>query len=272
MASKVGRLFQVSRAFIRMGYLLEISYPVAFLVGQLQALVPIFTYYFVDDLVGSKPNVGGDYFTFVVVGVLSVRVLQAGLGDLSTQVDEAIQQGRFETLLVEPIRWGLLPFGLVQWPLFIRLVTVVIIALIAILMGAHFVASAIPLAVLITLIGTAASLSIGMLAMSVKVLSKRSDPILNLYSLAAQILAGTYFPLHLLPLPLRVISWVIPQTYVVQANRKLLMTHGADIAGPSLFTSLTILTIFSVVGLTLAMWVLGRTMDYARRVGVLGGY
>jgi ABC-2 type transport system permease protein len=271
---RLRRPWQVARSFIRMGFLLEISYPLAFVITQFQAMVPVFTYYFVAEIVGRRgaERFGGDYFTFIVVAAISVRMLTACLGDLSSQVDEAIQQGRLETLLIEPIRWRLLPICLIQWPLFIRFVTVLAVVAITIPMGAHFVWSGLPMALLITTIGIAATLSIGTLAMSVKVLSKRSDPVMNIYSLASQILSGTFFPIEQLPRPLRIISYTLPQTYVIAGNRAVLMSAGDKISGPSPQTAVIALSIFSVIGLTISMWLFGRTLDYARKLGVLGGY
>src|SRR4051812_18966815 len=110
MLDRAKRGWEVGAAFTRMGYLQDISYPLAFVLTQLQALVPVFTYYFVARLVPDEAaRVGGDYFTFVVIGVLPIRILVTGLADLSSELDPAIQQGRFEMLLVEPVQWRFLP-------------------------------------------------------------------------------------------------------------------------------------------------------------------
>jgi len=269
----VRRTRQVAAAFIRMGYLLEFSYPLAFVMTQAQALLPVFIYFFVARLVPHHgPSVGGDYFTFVVIGALSVRILGAGLNDLGTQVNDAIQQGQFEMLLVEPVRWRALPLGMAQWPLVVRAVTSVITLAITVFMGAHYRATGVPLALVITLLGAFASLAIGSLALSVKVLAKRSDPVLAVYGVIVQVLAGAYFPVKFLPLPLRVISYALPHTYVIAANRAVLMPHGSSLPGPSPATAVIGLVCFSVVGYAFALWLLGRTFDYARRIGVLGGY
>jgi ABC-2 type transport system permease protein len=273
MIRRLERVWQVAAAFVRMGFLLEISYPLVFVLTQLQALVPIFTYYFVAGLVRDQgPSVGYDYFTFVVIGTLTLRIVAACLGELSSIVDEAIQQGRLEMLLVEPIRWRLLPFGLVQWPLFVRFVGVTALMAMTVPMGAHYKWSGLPLGLLITLLGAAASLAIGTLAMSVKVLSKRSDPILAVYAIVAQVLSGVYFPLEQLPRVLRGVAWLIPQTYVIAGDRQVLMPRGSGVSGPSPAGIVVILVVFCVVGFSLALWVLGRTLNYARRIGVLGGY
>ena len=244
------------------------------MLTQIQSFVPMLTYYFVAALVPAEgPRLGGDYFTFVVIGVVSIRVLVTGLADLSSELDTAIQQGRFEMLLVEPVRWRFLPFAMVQWSFLVRLITVAVMILGSLLLGAHYRLAGVPMAILLTVVGTAATLAIGLVAMSVKVLSKRSDPVMAVYLMLGQVLSGAYFPLQVLPRPLRLISYLLPQTYVIAGNRRLLMPGGSEqIGGPSSIEALIALVAFCVVAYTIALWILGRTMEYARRIGVLGGY
>ena len=52
----------------------------------------------------------------------------------------------------------------------------------------------------------------------------RSDPI------AAQIFSGVYFPIEVLPGWLRPVSYLIPHTYVIAALRRVLMPAGGDAA------------------------------------------
>ncbi len=270
--TRVRRGLQVAAAFVRMGWLLETSYPLSFVMTQVQSLLPVLTYFFVDRLVPEGQNVAGDYFTFVVIGLLSLRLLVSGTGDLSSQMDEAIQQGRLEMLFVEPIRWRFLPYAMVQWPFVVRLATVAVIMAVTVPLGADYRWSGLPLFLIINLVGTAATLAIGTLAMGVKVLSKRADPVLAVYLLAGQILSGAMFPLEVLPGPLRAVSAILPQTYVIAGSRAAFMPDGASLSGPSPMEALLLLTIFGVVAHAIALRVLARSLEYARRLGVLGGY
>src|SRR5207237_2972960 len=118
-----------------------------------------------------------------------------GISDLSGEVDDAIQQGRLEMLLAEPMPWKLLPYGIVQWQLVVRVASCVVVGLISVVLGAHYRIVGIPMAIALVVAGTAATMVIGMLAMSVKILSKRSDPVLLVYLMVSQVLSGLYFPL-----------------------------------------------------------------------------
>ena len=273
MMTRARRLWQVGKAFVRMGFLLDISYPLAFVINQVHVVIPVLTSYFVARLITEEgTNVGGDYFTFALIGLASTRVLIASMNDLSGELDQAIQQGRLETLFIEPIPWRALPFGLVLWPIMVRFFGTGVLMAVAVMLGSEYRWQGLPAAILLTLLGALASLAIGTLAMSIKVISKRSDPILMVYGLLVNVVSGVVFPVALLPRPLEMVAALLPQTYVISANRHLLMSDGAQLGGPSPVEALVFLVAFAVVGLAVALWVLRRTLDAARRLGVLGAY
>jgi hypothetical protein len=54
--------------------------------------------------------------------------------------------------------------------------------------------------------------------------------------------------------------------------RKALLPDGADLPGPSAFSTVMTLLIFSVLAYPLAIWIWGRALEYGRKLGVLSGY
>lgn len=267
------RALQVAGAFFRVGYQFALSYPLTLLMSVVGAIVPVFVYFFVASLVDEiDASVGGDYFTFVIIGVIALYVLSSGIEGFSVEIAMAIQQGRLEVLLVEPIRWRLLPFGLTVWDATFKSMAALFILGISLLLGAHFSIRGIPVALVLLALGLLASLAIGILAASVRILSKRSDPVVVLYTLAASVLSGVFFPVRLLPDYLRQLSWVIPHTYAIDGLRKVLMPGGASLPGLSTAETILALVAFNAVVFPLALWIFGRSMDYARRMGILAGY
>ena len=103
-------------------------------------------------------------------------------------------------------------------------------------------------------------------------LSKRTDPIIALYTMASGLLSGATFPIELLPTPIRVLSYMLPQTYVISALRQLLMTDPEGIQGPNGPQAVALLALFLVIVYPLAFWLFGRALEYARRIGTLAGY
>lgn len=264
---------RIGGAFVRVAFAHAISYPMSFMMSELLALVPILVYFFVARLVErSGASVGGDYFTFVVIGVVGAHALNGGLQGFGRELDVAIKQGRFEALLVEPIPWRAIPFGLAEWPILLRTSAAVIAAMAAVALGADVRPGGAIAALGLLVLGVLATLSIGIVAGSVKVLSKESDPVLVLYQLAAAILAGAFFPVSMLPSFVQPLSWAIPHTYALQAMRRVLMPGGGAMPGFSAGEAALALLAFDAVLLPLSLWLFGRSLEVGRRLGLLGGY
>lgn len=217
-------------------------------------------------------NVGGDYYTFVVVGLIGAQMLDVGMRSLSMQLQQALERGWFEMILIEPVRWSLLPFGMVQWPMLQTALRTVLIVGISIGLGAQYAPEGLLLSLMILLLGVAAGLAFGILLGGIKVLAKSGDPLLPLYTLAAQVFSGVYFPIESLPQGLRPLSWLIPHTYVITALRRTVMPGGVDLPGLEAGTAITILAVLTAVLFPIAILVFRRTMELGRRLGVLSGY
>jgi ABC-2 type transport system permease protein len=261
------RSFQVAGAFFRLGLQQELSYPMGFVTSQFSAFLPVFIFFFVAKLV-ERP----DYFTFVVIGLVAAKFVDAGVRGFSTEIDIAINRGWLEMFLVEPLHWRLLPVSMVQWRAVQGIVSSGLMVAISVLLGARFDTDGIPIALAIIALGLVAGLAIGTLSASLKVLAKQGDPILFIYGLLVQVFSGVYFPIDILPAPLRWISWLIPHTYVIVALRGALMSGGPESAAITSTEALLALGLFCLVVFPLALWVYGRALEYGRKLGVLSGY
>lgn len=269
----IRRAAEVSGGFLRIGFQDSISYPLAFIISQLGAVLPAVIYFFVAKLVDrSGSNVGGDYYTFVIIGLVGVEILNAGLRSFSNEIDRALRLGWFEMILVEPVRWSLLPFAMSQWAALQSILRSFLLLTIAWILGASYELSGFAPSILTLLLGLFAGLAVGTLSASLKVLAKSGDPILFIYSLAAQVFSGVYFPLEFLPTWLQPISLLVPHTYVIAALRRALMPQESGLPGMDFGGAMLALVAFNGVIFPAAMWLYNRAMEYGRKLGVLSGY
>lgn len=269
----VGRFRQIAGAFIRMDYIEEISYPLGLVMKGAHAFAGVVIWAFVAEHTGaSGPSVGGDYYTFVVIGLVGMQVLQGGLNGFSAQIGDMMQRGRLEMVLVEPIRWRLLPFGLGQWVVIRQVLVAGLMVVFSLVLGARYSLDGLVLALVVLLLGIAATFTIGVLSASVKVLSKRSDPVLAIYQIAALVLSGVFYPVEVLPTALRAMSWLVPHTYVIAALRKTLMPRGELLPGISGGEAMLLLLAFCAIAYPISLWLFGRSLEYGRKMGVLSGY
>jgi ABC-2 type transport system permease protein len=273
LRGRLRRGWQVAWAFIQVDLIDATNYPLAIVMKGLNAFVPIVTFKFVADLVSDNgPNVAFDYYTFVVIGLVAMSLLAATLNSFGTALLRLVTQGQLEMYLVEPVPWRMLPFLMLPWPGLVAISTAAIMIGLSIPLGADYVISGAPAAIGIVVLGLAATLAVGILGASVRVISKRADPVLALYTVAASVLSGTFFPIEQLPAWLRSFSWLIPHTYVIQALRRVLMPQGSVLEGPSAGQAMIALLGFAIVLYPIAMWLFGRTLEYGRKIGALSGY
>ena len=261
----------ISTAFLRMDAIEDVSYPLSLILGELGVMAPVFIYFFIGELVPSSPEIGDDYFTFAVIGLCVSTILQAALGGFGGSLQRAQNRGTFETLLVEPVPWTFLPFAMNLWRVILGFLGGTLIFLLGLLLGADYVISGLPAFVLLLILGVLASMGIGILAASLMVLAKRSQPVLTLYGLAASLLAGALFSVDQLPPYLRALSWAIPHTYVINSARTVLMEDPGSFS-ISFGSAALALTVFNLVVFTGGLWLFNRSLQYARKMGMLSGY
>jgi len=258
-------------AFLRLDLIEEASYPLALVLQELAVLVPVLSYFFIGELVGGSEVVGGDYFTFAAIGISVSLMLDAVLSSFGKVLQRSQNRGQFEYLLSEPVPWLFLPFAMNLYRVVFGVFNGFLILGIAELLGADFLWGNFPEFLVLMILGFGASTAIGLLAASVMVVAKRSQPMLTLYSLAASLLGGALFSVDQLPLWLRTFSYLIPHTYVINAARTILMEDPGSFTMP-LDTAGIVLGFFNVFVLSGGLWIFHRALQYARREGILGGY
>lgn len=269
-SDRVRRFGRVFFGFLKMDFMQATSYPLAFAMAQVSTLVPLVVYFFVARLVPSTSQTG-DYFTYVVVGLFGFTVLSGGLRGFGVQLELSMQYGQFEALLIEPIRWRLLPFAMVQWSLVQGLILGITVLFAGGLFGAEYRLAGLIQTIPLLTLALLASLSVGALSASLLLLAKRSQTVLTLYTLAASVLAGVYFPVALLPQWARLLSLGIPHTYAVEAFRGVLMENPPPLQF-TLGQALVALVAFNVLVLPISVWLFGRSLEEGRRQGMLGTY
>lgn len=264
-------LRSVAAAFLRMDSIEDISYPLSMSLSQLSTIAPVLIYYFVGQLVGESPEIGNDYFTFAVIGMSVSTMLQAALSGFGGSLQRAQNRGTFETLLVEPVPWVILPFAMNLWKVMLGVVGGTLTLLTGLVLGAHYIPAGIPQFVVLILLGILASMGIGILSASLMVLAKRSQPIIKLYGIASSLLAGALFSVDQLPDFLRPLALAIPHTYVINSARAVLMDDPGTFSIP-FGTAVLALSIFIVVVSSIGLWLFSRSLQYARKMGLLSGY
>lgn len=261
----------IAVAFLRMDIIEDVSYPMSLVLSELGTILPVLVSFFIGELVGEQADVGGDYFTFAVLGLAITAVLQGALGGFGGSLQRALNRGSLETLLVEPVPWTYLPFAMNLWRIIMGVLQGSLIMLLGGLLGAQYLASGWWRFLILLALGILACTAIGIISAAILILSKRSKPFLTLYGMAASLLAGSVFSVGQLPPWLQTLSWAIPHTYVINASRAVLMEDPGSFVIP-FDTAVLALLIFNVVVLSIGLWLFSRSLEYGRKMGMLSGY
>ena len=261
----------LTSAFLRLDMVEDFSYPAAFLLSELAIFAPVIGYFFIGELVGESDFVGGDYFTYAVIGIAVSVMLQAALSGFGAALQRSQNRGQFEMLLTGPISWLYLPTAMNLWRTMVGTINGTLILLFAVFLGSTIVPSGLPQFFILVALGIGSSTAIGILAASLLVVAKRSQPFLTIYGLAASLLGGALFSIDQLPAWLRWFSFLIPHTYVINSARAVLMPDPGSFFMPFGVAVATLL-VFNLVFLSLGLWLFSRSLQFARREGILGGY
>ncbi len=257
-------------AFLRADFIEEISYPMSAAFTVVRTVMPLFLSFFIGQLIRDE-RVGSDYLTFVTIGLAIGAMLSGALMGFGGSLTRAFQRGTLETYLVEPVPWTFLPLAMNTWQLLLGIVQGGIIMVVGVLLGANFVLGQIPAFLVLIVLGVAATTAIGVVSASVLMLSLKSQPILQVYSLAASLLAGAAFSVSQLPPYLRFFSYLIPHTYVINGSRTLLMEDPGTFE-MEFSTAAIVLTVFTLIVFPIGLYMYRRSLEFARRMGLLSGY
>ncbi len=262
---------KTSLAFLRVDLIEEFNYPLTLVMQILGVIVPLIPFFFISELVGDSPTVGGDYLTYTVIGLGMTTMLTGAMSGFGGSLQNAFQRGTLEVFLVEPVPWTTLPLAMNQYQVMFGAVSGMIVFGVGIILGAQFDSSGILAAVGLSILGIIAGAAIGIVSAAVLLLTLKSAPVLRLYSLAASLLAGSIFSVNQLPGWARPLSFLLPHTYVINGTRTALMANPGSFE-MEISTAVLALVIFDVIFFTGGVFLFRRTLEFSRKMGTLGGY
>lgn len=220
-----------AKAFVCKDLAISSSYKMQFAFQFAQVFFSVTAIHFIGKMVhasGSSPalleyELG--YFAFALVGLAVDSYLQAGVVKATESIRQSMNQGVFEAMAATPTAYGLLLFYTSLWPFVFATARVSLFFLFGVIFfslrlpNANWFGAIVVLSVTIPVF-----LMLGIISSSIIVLIKRGDPVNWFFSRISAILAGTMFPVSVLPSWLRAIAQCLPLTHSLEAARRCLLT------------------------------------------------
>jgi ABC-2 type transport system permease protein len=272
LGPRLHELGQTLPLFLRRDFRTQMSYRLSFVLQLFGILFSIASFYFVSQVFGLQASpyleaYGGDYFSFVLIGIAFVGYQGVALHTFSGVIQSAQTMGTLEAMLTTPTRLSTILLGSSAWNFIFTSIRVVLYLLAGVLFfGAKF-GEANFLSALVVLALTVISLSgIGILSASFIMAFKRGSPINFLVGSFSTLLGGVYYPVEVLPGWLELLARFYPLTYALQAMRRALLT-GATVR--ALGREIGLLVAFSAVLVPAGLVAFRYAVQRAKRDGSL---
>lgn len=244
-------------------------YPINLWLAAVQEFTVVGVWYFVARFLspmadGHVAQFGGNYVTYVLVGVLVNQVGLTALQSPFKTIAEAFWDKRLETyrLAIHGI-WANI-VGRLAWQVAFSTLWQAAAALLLVVTGVLALGRGIfwPDAVLLWGLLILANVGIGLIGASLFFLlevKSGQDPVTWVYQYLIQIVTGLYVPIAVLPKWLAVIGSVLPQTYTFNAMRATILNgSGFSVITPDLFGLGVSTVIVMGLGLVMMRWALVR--------------
>ncbi|MEW6601520.1 MAG: ABC transporter permease [Nitrospirota bacterium] len=262
-------------AFILRDIIEDTSYKMSFVMQFVNMFISTSMFYFFSRLLGDAGTAylgpyGGNYFSFVLIGIAFSSYLSVSMKSLANTIREGQMMGTLEALLVTQtgiptivISSSLYSF---IWATFKVIVYLLLGALVfgVDLGNVNIIGAGIMLLLTIISFG-----SLGIFSASFVMVLKRGDPVNWIFSSVSGLLGGLYYPITVLPEWLQTISYLLPVTYALEGMRMAVL-KGHTLS--ELMPNILALTIFSIIMLPMSILVFRYAVRKAKKDGTLTQY
>ena len=222
-------IFGIIKSFIIKDILLMMSYRFHFLLNLFGVFFVLFTFYFISKMFGESASpylkpYGGNYFTFVLLGVAFSRYQETALNSFNMALRREQLLGTIESILIAPPSITLMIFCMAIWSfIYTSIIVFLYLTLGIVFFDVSIVKPDIIAIVILLFLSIVSFSSFGIISASFIILFKKGDPLTRLFSSLSVLFGGVYFPIEVLHPKIVFISKLIPMTYSLQGLRMALL-------------------------------------------------
>jgi len=237
-------------------------------------ILPVFLYFFIAAYLSSeiRPGLsvyGGSYIAFVVIGLAFQGYISSLVASLSQRIRTEEEMGTLEHLMLSPTGPSSILLYSLLWPVLLNSIQALAVLGIGVsLLGVRLIVNAGATLITIMLI-IMSNAGIGMMAASYTLFAKRGNPISLFFGTFSTFISGVVFPVTVLPLPLRFVSYALPLTWGLDALR-FSMLSGYTVQ--AILPYLEYLSLACLITVPLGFLLFRKAFNYVRREGTLSGY
>ena len=262
-------------AFVRRDFGDAASYKLSFLMQFAGIFLSILTFFFLSRLFGGvavpylKPY-GGDYFSFVLIGIAFAGYIGVAQHSITGTISTAQEMGTLEALMVTQTGIPTILFSSsLSSFIWTTLRVMVYLILGVVVFGLDMGAANIPAAVLILLLSITSLGGFGIISASFIMAFKKGDPLGWIFSSLSGFLGGVIYPIEVFPGWLQKCSYLLPITHSLKGMRLALLQGYSTVA---LLPYILALAAFTAIMLPFSLFIFQKAVKKAKMDGSLTQY
>ncbi len=267
-------MFNTLWNFLKKDFRIETTYKANFLLNIVGIFIAVMMFFFIAKLVpgNAVSDYGGDYFSFVLIGIALSSFISVGVFTFSRMIRIMQLTGTLETILATPTKLPVILFGSTIWSFIMTVINVAFYFVFGIFvfdMKINAGIIGIAIAVLILVLAIICFSSIGIIAAGLILIFKKGESLIGTTNKLFDLLGGMLFPIELLPFGIRVVSYMLPITYALRSLRHVLI-QGYSFGMVSF--DILVLAGFCVLLVPLSIFIVKLTLRKAKKDGSLIKY
>jgi ABC-2 type transport system permease protein len=261
-------------AFLQRDFQVAWSYRFSFIVQNASLMFSLLSLRFVSDLFsGMVPDAlapyGGDYFSFVLVGVAVSFIAYPVLQCFANAVRGAQTTGTLEAMFLTRTSPSGIVLGAGVYPIAVATLQLIfLVAVGAIVLGAHINLANLGLVLLVLALTVATLVGIGLFSAAFVLVFKQREPFTGAFLAGSFLLSGVMYPTSVLPAWLSTLAPLLPLTHTLELSRRLFID--AAETGPVML-HLAALSGFAIA-LPAGFVAVNLAVGIAKRAGSLAQY
>lgn len=257
-------------AFLKRDFIISSTYKLDFMLRYVGIFFSVFSFFFISKLVPNSAvaEYGSDYFSFVLIGIAASNFIDMAQNRFANVLRDMQTTGTIEVLFSSRTKLSAIIVGSSMWGYINSFLNVIVHFIFGILIfNAHIEINFTVIFVL--LLNILCFQAIGIIAGSMTIIYKKGDPLTWVFGSLSALLAGTLYPISVLPQGLQHIAELLPLTHGLRAIR-LAALKGYSLS--MLQGDLLFLIIFAAIAFPLSLKLFKYALKKARRDGSLMKY
>jgi ABC-2 type transport system permease protein len=262
-------------AFIKRDFTILLSYKMALITTTVGTIFPLLSYFFITKLVPDNSQqslaaYGGDYFSFILIGISFTTYFTMAVQEFSATTRRDQMAGCLEALLSSQTDTKSLIFMSAVFKfLHNGLVLIFMFVFSALFLGFDYSNINLPAFLISLILSLVIFIGLGIFSAAGTIIFKQGEPFGIIFGSLSSLLGGAVFPVTLLPFGLKIFSYIIPITYSLEALR-LSILQGYTIT--MLFHQLIILFCIALIVFPLSLKFFKWAVEKGKREGTLMQY